>query len=46
MTGQILQNRQITDVETELDLTGLPAGIYFVEMRTNKGIGVKRLVVE
>ncbi len=45
-TGQILQNRQITDVETELDLTGLPAGIYFVEMRTNKGIGVKRLVVE
>jgi hypothetical protein len=41
-TGQVLRNRQMTDIETVLDLTGLPERIYFVERRSDNGSSLKK----
>lgn len=42
--GQLIWDRQISSGETTLDLAGLPAGMYLVELRSPDGVWVKRLV--
>ena len=44
--GKLLQQVEVNAVGTTLSLEGLPAGIYFVRVRTSAGVTTKRLVVE
>ena len=44
--GKLLQHKEVNAVGTTLSLEGLPAGIYFVRVRTSAGVTTKRLVVE
>ena len=44
--GKMLQQVEVNAVGTTLSLEGLPAGIYFVRVRTGAGVTTKRLVVE
>ena len=44
--GKLLQRQEVNAVGTTLSLEGLPAGIYFVRVRTSAGVTTKRLVVE
>ena len=44
--GKLLQRKEVNAVGTTLSLEGLPAGIYFVRVRTSAGVTTKRLVVE
>ena len=44
--GKLLQSKEVNAVGTTLSLEGLPAGIYFVRVRTSAGVTTKRLVVE
>ena len=44
--GKLLQQMEVNAVGTTLSLEGLPAGIYFVRVRTSAGVTTKRLVVE
>lgn len=46
--GQLLKtmNRDTPDMNQTIDLQHLPKGIYVLEVRTDKGVGVQRVVVE
>ena len=44
--GKLLLRKEVNAVGTTLSLEGLPAGIYFVRVRTSAGVTTKRLVVE
>ena len=44
--GKLLQQEEVNAVGTRLSLKGLPAGVYFVRVRTNAGMTIKRLLIE
>ena len=44
--GKLLQTKEVNGVGTKLSLEGLPAGVYFVRVRTSAGVTTTRLVVE
>jgi hypothetical protein len=48
MQGQLLYTEapQNTNTVVSLGLSGLPAGIYMLELETPVGTGVKKVVVE
>jgi hypothetical protein len=44
--GKLLKEQEVNALGTCLSLEGLPAGVYFVRVRTSAGVTTKRLVVE
>jgi len=44
--GAVVKSAQPFSERLELDLSGLAAGIYLVEVQTEMGVGVEKLVVE
>ena len=44
--GKLLQTKEVNAIGTRRSLEGLPAGVYFVRVRTSAGVTTKRLVVE
>ena len=44
--GKLLKEQEVNGLGTRLSLEGLPAGVYFVRVRTSAGVTTKRLVVE
>ncbi len=44
--GKLLKEQEVNAIGTRLSLEGLPAGVYFVRVRTTAGVTTKRLVVE
>ena len=44
--GKLLKEQEVNALGTRLSLEGLPAGVYFVRVRTSAGVTTKRLVVE
>ena len=44
--GKLLQRKEVNAVGTTLSLEGLPAGTYFVRVRTSAGVTTKRLIIE
>lgn len=44
--GMLIKEQKLIFRETRIDLTGLPAGVYLVEVRTAAGTGVKRVVLQ
>ena len=44
--GKLLHAQEVNAIGTRLSLEGLPAGVYFVRVRTSAGVTTKRLVVE
>jgi uncharacterized repeat protein (TIGR01451 family) len=43
--GEVVLQHTTTQANTPINISGLPAGIYFVQVETEKGTAVKRLVV-
>ncbi len=50
ISGALVQNKSFTAgvgrIQTQLDLQGVPAGFYFLEVMTEQGKGVRKVVVE
>jgi hypothetical protein len=46
MHGQLLESRTTTDKSANIDVSSLPGGVYVVEVRTEKGIEVRKFVKE
>jgi hypothetical protein len=44
--GKLLQCIPIKQQKTELNISTLPIGVYFVKMKTEKGVAVKKFVKE
>jgi len=44
--GQLLINIATVDSKTNIDLSGFASGMYFVEVRTDKDVAVKKIVKE
>ncbi len=42
--GKLLKAQEVNTLGTRLSLEGLPAGVYFVRVRTSAGVMTKRLV--
>ena len=42
--GKLLQTLTVNDVAADLDVTHLPAGLYFARIRTDNGVVTKRFV--
>ncbi|MCQ2283743.1 MAG: T9SS type A sorting domain-containing protein, partial [Bacteroidales bacterium] len=42
--GKLLQTVSVNDVAADLDVTRLPAGLYFARIRTDNGVVTKRFV--
>ena len=42
--GKLLQSVAVNDVAADLDVSGLPAGLYFARIRTDNGVVTKRFV--
>ncbi len=45
LNGRILQNNALLN-DTIIDLTSLPKGIYFIQLNTEKGILIKKIIKE
>ncbi|MCP4443162.1 MAG: T9SS type A sorting domain-containing protein [Aureispira sp.] len=43
-TGKVIKNVQIQSSRTELDISDLANGIYFIRVEQQKGIGVKKII--
>ncbi len=41
--GKTILNQKISSVQTEIDLSRLPSGIYFIKLNGNKGISTKKI---
>jgi hypothetical protein len=46
LNGQQLITRQITQPKTQLDISSLPSGVYFVRLTNNKTVEVRKFVKE
>jgi len=46
ITGQLIKTHATSDIKTEIDVSALPAGVYLVKIRTEKGVKVKKFVKE
>lgn len=44
--GEKILERQLTDNETQLDISALPRGVYFVRVQDEKGVQVAKMVKE
>ena len=44
--GQILKKQTMQQPKTTIDVSGFARGMYFLEIKTDKGIGVKKFVKE
>jgi len=44
--GQLIKTFETYNTKTNIDVSALPAGMYIVEVRTEKGIAVKKFVKE
>jgi hypothetical protein len=44
--GQQLITQPITEPKTKINISHLPAGIYFVQVRNDKGVMTKKVLVE
>jgi hypothetical protein len=44
--GQLLILRQIKGIRTTIDISNLPAGVYFVRLNNDKTVEVKRIIKE
>ncbi|MBE9510434.1 MAG: T9SS type A sorting domain-containing protein, partial [Bacteroidetes bacterium] len=44
--GQIIEQIEVEKDKTDIDLSSLSKGVYFVKVITNKGIEIKKIVVE
>lgn len=42
--GQVIYNNTITSIKEELDASNFPAGIYYVRIHNEKGIGTKKII--
>jgi hypothetical protein len=46
LNGQFLMEYQITEPITQIDITAFPSGIYFIKLKNNKTVEVKKIVKE
>jgi len=44
--GQLLKTFVSTDNKTIIDVSTLPSGVYIVEVRTEKGLEVRKVIKE
>ena len=44
--GKLLKEKEVNAIGMRLSLEGLPAGMYFIKVRTTSGVTTKRLIVE
>ena len=44
--GQIVKSRAIESPETLMDVSDLHTGVYLIEVITNRGSGVYKLIIE
>jgi len=44
--GQLIKTTATSGSKTNVDVSALPCGVYIVEVRTEKGIGVKKFIKE
>ena len=44
VSGEKVLERQLTDTETQLDISALPRGVYFVRVQDEKMIEVMKLI--
>jgi len=44
--GQLIKAMTVSNSKTEIDVSTMPAGVYIVEVKTEKGVGVGRFVKE
>jgi photosystem II stability/assembly factor-like uncharacterized protein len=44
INGQNVLSKQITDKKTQIDISALPCGIYFLRLISNKGVEVGRII--
>lgn len=42
--GRLLQTGSVNDVSTAVDVSGKQSGIYFIRIKTNKGVSVEKIV--
>lgn len=46
INGREVLDRRITETRTEIDINNLPAGIYFLNIRNDKEIAVRKIIKE
>ncbi len=44
--GQIIKQTEVEFTPSFLDLNQHPKGMYFIKVKTNEGLAVKRIVIE
>jgi hypothetical protein len=44
--GKVVFHQEVTDNNLSYDVSGFPKGLYFIQLNTNKGIEVKKLIVQ
>ena len=43
---ELLEKDYSKEVETEVDISMLPAGYYFLSLTTSEGVGVKKIALQ
>ena len=46
MQGQLILQQPVQNLKAEIDISNFTAGMYFVNVKTEKGIEVKKFVKE
>jgi hypothetical protein len=44
INGQNVLSKQITDKKTQINISDLPCGVYFLRLISNKGVEVGRII--
>ncbi len=44
LAGQMIMNKEVHDVKTELELTNFSAGVYLLKIHTPDGVAVKQII--